>query len=186
MVVKPSWMGPMETTQMTIKEDYMYSISIRLVWVYPTQKFFIFSRSSKLDCSQSPIFPIDGGDRAQTAAMFVFKASANWGELHKNRVGYTALPSSRSLLKGNLSTRVFETRTATGSELFSLLTCLYTTTVTSPSIFSLLETISIKLLGTPLSWNAKCSLPVGVRVSKTRVVKLPKNKDGEPDDQTEK
>ena len=28
---------------------------------------------------------------------------------------------------GSLSTRVFETRTATGSELFSLLTCLHTT-----------------------------------------------------------
>ena len=32
---------------------------------------------------------------------------------------------------GNFSTRVFETRTATGSELFSLLTCLHTTTFTS-------------------------------------------------------
>ena len=29
---------------------------------------------------------------------------------------------------GSLSTRVFETRTATGSELFSLLTCRHTTT----------------------------------------------------------
>ena len=28
---------------------------------------------------------------------------------------------------GSISTRVFETRTATGSELFSLLTCLHTT-----------------------------------------------------------
>ena len=36
---------------------------------------------------------------------------------------------------GNLSTCVFETRTATGSELFSLLTCLHTTTLTLLSIF---------------------------------------------------
>ena len=40
--------------------------------------------------------------------------------------------------------RVFETRTATGSELFSFLTCLHTTTFTLPSIFSPLEMISIK------------------------------------------
>ena len=43
-----------------------------------------------------------------------------------------------------LSTRVFETRTATGSELFSLLTCPHTTTFTLLSIFSPLEISSIK------------------------------------------
>ena len=37
---------------------------------------------------------------------------------------------------GSLSTRVFETRTATGSELFSLLTCPHTTTSTLLSILS--------------------------------------------------
>ena len=42
---------------------------------------------------------------------------------------------------------VFETRTATGSELFSLLTCPYTTTFTLLSIFSPLELSSIKNLG---------------------------------------
>ena len=36
---------------------------------------------------------------------------------------------------GSLSTRVFETRMATGSELFSLLTCPHTTTFTLVSIF---------------------------------------------------
>ena len=36
---------------------------------------------------------------------------------------------------GSLSTRVFETRTATGSELFPLLTCPYTTTFTLLGIF---------------------------------------------------
>ena len=74
---------------------------------------------------------------------------------------------------GSLSTRVFETRTATGSELFSLLTCLHTTTFTLLSIVYLLEMISIKICETPLPWHAKCSLPVAVRVSKTRVLKLP-------------
>ena len=33
--------------------------------------------------------------------------------------------------------------------------------------------ISIKLLGTPLSWDAKCSYPVAVRVSKRCELKLP-------------
>ena len=73
---------------------------------------------------------------------------------------------------GSLSTRVFDTRTATGSELFSLLTCVHTTTFTLISIFSPLEMISIKIWETPLSWHAKCSLPVAVRVSKTLVLKV--------------
>ena len=74
---------------------------------------------------------------------------------------------------GNLSTRVFETRTATGSELFPLLTCPHTTTFTLLSIFSPLEMNSIKIWETIRSKNANCSLPVAVRVSKTRVLKLP-------------
>ena len=48
---------------------------------------------------------------------------------------------------GNLSTRVFETRTVAGSELLSLLTCPHTTTFTLLSIFSALEMSSIKKLG---------------------------------------
>ena len=74
---------------------------------------------------------------------------------------------------GSLSTRVFETRTATGSELFSLFTCPHTTTFTLLSIFSPQEMNSIKIWETIRSKNANCSLPVAVRVSKTRVLKLP-------------
>ena len=74
---------------------------------------------------------------------------------------------------GSLSTHVFETRTAPGSALFSLLTCLHTTIFTLLSIFSPLEIISIKIWETPLSWHTKGSLPVAVRVPKTRVLKLP-------------
>ena len=48
--------------------------------------------------------------------------------------------------------------TATGSELFSLLTCLHTTTFTLLSIFLPLEMIRIKIWETSLSWHAKCSL----------------------------
>ena len=72
---------------------------------------------------------------------------------------------------GSLSMRIFETWTATGSGLYSLLTCPYTTTFTLPSIFSPLEMISTKMWETPLSWNAKCSLLVAVRVSKMHVPK---------------
>ena len=71
-------------------------------------------------------------------------------------------------------TRVCETRTVTGSDLFSLLTCPHTTTFALLSIFSPLETSSIKIWETIRSWRAKCSFPVAVRVSKTRVLyKLP-------------
>ena len=82
-----------------------------------------------------------------------------------------SMARARADIIGSLSTRVFETRTATGSELFSLLTCFHATTLTLLSIFSPLELISTKIWETPLSWHAKFSLPVAVRVSKTRVLK---------------
>ena len=44
--------------------------------------------------------------------------------------------SRRGVIEGSLSTRVFETRTATGSKLFSLLTYPHTTTFTLLSIVS--------------------------------------------------
>ena len=74
---------------------------------------------------------------------------------------------------GSLSMSGFETRMATGSKLFSLLTCFHATTFTLLSIFSPIEIISTKIWETPLSWHAKFYLPVAVRVSKTRVLKLP-------------
>ena len=77
------------------------------------------------------------------------------------------------LVIGSLSSHVFETRTATGSELFSLLTCSHTTTFTLLSIFSPLEMNSIKIWEAIRSKNPNCSLSVAVRVSKTRVLKLP-------------
>ena len=41
------------------------------------------------------------------------------------------------------------------------------------STFSRLWMISVKMWETPLSWHTECSLPVAVRVSKTRVPELP-------------
>ena len=84
-------------------------------------------------------------------------------------------PESTYKVLGSLSKRVFETRTSTGSEPFSLLTCLHSTTFILLSIFSPLEMISIKIWETALSWDLKRSLPVGVCVLKTRALKLPIN-----------
>ena len=80
----------------------------------------------------------------------------------------------KACILGSLSTRVFKTRTATGSEPFPLLTCLHSTKFMLLSIFSPLEMISIVIWETPLSWHVKCSLLVAVRVLKTRVHKLSK------------
>ena len=73
----------------------------------------------------------------------------------------------------SLSTHVSKTQIATGSKLFSLLTCLPTTTFTLLSIFSPLEMISLIIWETPVFWHAKCSLPVAVRTSKILALKLP-------------
>ena len=81
--------------------------------------------------------------------------------------------STTAFLARSLSTRDFKTGTANGSELFSLITCLHTTTFTLLSTFSPLGMISMKIWETPLSWHTKCSLSVAVRVSKTHVLKLP-------------
>ena len=77
------------------------------------------------------------------------------------------------LIIRSLSNRDFKTRAANGSELFFLTTWLHTTTLTLLSTFSPSEIISMKIWETPLSWHAKCSLPVAVRVPKTRVLKHP-------------
>ena len=74
--------------------------------------------------------------------------------------------------QGSLSTRDFETRTASGSELFSLITRLHTITFTLLSTVSSLGMITVKIWETPLSWHAKCSLPLAVCVSKRRMLKL--------------
>ena len=53
--------------------------------------------------------------------------------------------NSFTVILENLSTRVFETRTVTGSHLLSLLTCPHTTIFTLLSIFSSLEMSNIKI-----------------------------------------
>ena len=62
---------------------------------------------------------------------------------------------------------VFESRTATGGEVFSILTCLVTITFVLLNIFPTLEMIRLKIWETVLPWHSKCPFPVAVGGSKT-------------------
>ena len=75
--------------------------------------------------------------------------------------------------KGSLSKDVFEGRTSTGSELFSLLVCLDANKIVLLSFFSPIKTIYSRVSTKPLPNDAKSSLPVDVRRSKTLLLKLP-------------
>ena len=88
------------------------------------------------------------------------------------------LPSLRSYgspleLIGSLSKGVFERRTSTGSEVFSLLTCLDDIKFVFLSFFTVIEAIWLKICAKPPSKNQKRPLPVDVRRSKTLLLKLP-------------
>ena len=72
---------------------------------------------------------------------------------------------------GNLSKGVFERRTATGNETFSLFTRLGASTFEILSVFTLTETIYVKMRANPLPKNEKRPLPVAVGRSKTPLFK---------------
>ena len=74
---------------------------------------------------------------------------------------------------GTLSKDVFERRTSTGSEAFSLLICLDANKLVLLSFCSLLKTIYQRVSTKPLPNDAKSPLPVDVRRSKTLLLKLP-------------
>ena len=76
-------------------------------------------------------------------------------------------------LVGSLSSDVFERRTSTGSEVFSLLTCLDDIKFVFLSFFTVIEAIWLKIWAKPPSKNEKRPLPVDVRHSKTLLLKLP-------------
>ena len=73
---------------------------------------------------------------------------------------------------GTLSKDVFERRTSTGSEVFSLFICLDANKLVLLSFFSLLKTIYPRVSTKPLPNDAKSPLPVDVRRSKTLLLKL--------------
>ena len=74
---------------------------------------------------------------------------------------------------GSLSKDVFERRTSTGSEAFSLFICLDTTKFVLLSFFSPIKTIYPRVSTKPQPNAAKSPLPVDVRRSKTLLLKLP-------------
>ena len=67
----------------------------------------------------------------------------------------------------------FERRTATGKKTFSLFTRLGAKTFVILSVFTLIETIYLKIRAHPLPKNEKRPLPVAVRRSKTPLLKVP-------------
>ena len=78
---------------------------------------------------------------------------------------------------GSLSKDVFERRTSTGSESFSLFICLDANKFVLLSFFSLIKTIYLRVSTKPLPNDAKNSLPVDVRRSKTLLLKLPNERE---------
>ena len=83
------------------------------------------------------------------------------------------LGSFISDLLGTLSKDVFEPRTSTGSEAFSLFICLDANKLVLLSFFSLLKTIYPRVSTKSFPSDAKSPLPVDVRRSKTLLLKLP-------------
>ena len=78
------------------------------------------------------------------------------------------------MIRGSLSSDVFERRTSTGSEPFSLLISLDATVFVLPSVLILIETICPKICSKSRLKSAKSQFPVDVRRSKTSLLKLPK------------
>ena len=76
---------------------------------------------------------------------------------------------------GSLSKDVFEGRTSTGSEPFSLFICLDANKFVLLSFFSLMKRICPRVSNKPLPNDAKGPLPVDVRRSTTLLLKLPNN-----------
>ena len=72
----------------------------------------------------------------------------------------------------SLSKDVFERRTSTGSEVFSLTICLDAKKFVLISFFSLIRTIYLRVSTKPPPNDAKRPLPVDVRRSKTLLLKL--------------
>ena len=77
------------------------------------------------------------------------------------------------LIIGSLSRGVFERRTATGNETFTLFTRLVATTFVILSVVTRIETIYLKTRAHSLPKNVKRPLPVAVCRSKTPLLKLP-------------
>ena len=93
----------------------------------------------------------------------------------KNGATTINLPFLLFLSIESLSKDVFEGRTSTGSEPFSLFICLDANKFVLLSFFSLMRRIYPRVSNKPLPNNAKGPLPVDVRRSTTLLLKLPNN-----------
>ena len=91
-------------------------------------------------------------------------------------VGTVAGPS----IIGSLSKDVFERRTSTGNEAFSLFICLDANRLVLLSFFSPLKTIYPRVSTKTLPNDAKSALPVDVRRSTTLLLKLPNIRTRQP------
>ena len=80
-----------------------------------------------------------------------------------------------NIIIGSLSSDVFERRTSTGSEPFSLLVSLYATVFVLPFVLILIETVCPKVCSKSRLRCAKSQFPVDVRRLKTSLLKLPNN-----------
>ena len=90
-----------------------------------------------------------------------------------NRTGKKGEYSQTVEILTNLSKDVFERRTSTDSEAFSLFICLDANKFVLLSFFSLIKTIYPRVSTTLLPNIAKSLLQVDVRPSKTPKLKLP-------------
>ena len=113
-------------------------------------------------------------------SIFLFRTSQarNWGnKIHDSIYLWilSIMARSRNLQshKGSLSKDVFERRTSTGSEAFSLFIYLGANKFVLLSFFSLIKTIYRRVSTKPLPNDAKSPLPVDFRRSKTPLLKLP-------------
>ena len=87
----------------------------------------------------------------------------------------TTTTTTMMMIIGSLSKDVFEGRTSTGSEPFSLFICLDANKFVLLSFFSLIKRIYPRVSNKPLLNDAKGPLPVDFRRSTTLLLKLPIN-----------
>ena len=116
---------------------------------------------------------------SQCPNLLLFRLNSEWGKSwncgrtgNRNNIRNDAGKEVHDII-GSLSSDVFERRTSTGSEVFSLLTCLDDIKFVFLSFFTVIEAIWLKLCAKPPSKNEKRPLPVDVRRSKTLLLKLP-------------
>ena len=80
-----------------------------------------------------------------------------------------ALTRNESTLDAKTLSSLLKYATFLSHEREPEVSCLHTTTIVLLGIFSLVETISLKIWEKSLSWHAKYSLPVSVRDSETSI-----------------